>query len=509
MIRWMRLAGAILILSAVQVVFAALPANDNDRATYLELLRDLYSEVLTMDAVVESKEDRERFIAEFQRAILDPSYANPALEMGKSWSGIWPPPPLTLVDVKKPLKNYVSIRAKSASSTDHSLHDLNTYVHQRLGEKTSRALVEGKVVGFVYGGRPSSALAYLGVQPDKAIRIPSFYESWGITKVYAPSESFVDGKPRLIIVVPPSTQYLQHYATMMRTIDAKYDRVILDRADQISYRLQLQSSLLDITRTLQAKPDYIVLGYYNQWVSVVGSLDSDWRLLNTSEEAKGAIGLTGRVLTLMHKTTGEISNVLLVASALTMWGEAAAFIAEGALKLKPKGLIFMGSSGAVSSLNEVYGLSVPEMFLTKKGRQHVGNFVQRGDRQMQTMINDTEVRFGARHANTFSPIEQDRSYLTKLRQLTVDTVDVEQSLIAEAIVKHNSGSSKVLFGAINLITDKPGSIFENIPAAHDLDRVDWNKKERARQAAVQLALESIGRVESRARVSCRMAFGGN
>lgn len=500
----------IFLLQLVLLVqaFAQVPTREPDRSAYLDLIQDLFHEVQTMDAVRESRLEREKFIVDFKKALVNTTAPNPTAVSGKTWSGMWPPRPVESMEWGRSpsVYNYTVIKPKAPDLATHSLKDLRVYVEQRLGVSAVRSLEKGQVVGVVYGGEETSALKYLGVSAKSAIRIPSFYESWGIKKIFVPSTEFADSRPRLIFIVPPSLQYLQHYAAMMKAIGATMDRVILDGMDQETYRIHLVQALEQIKSSLKATPDYAVMGYYNQWLPVVSAPDSEWLLLSVSDEAQGAMGLSGRILHLRNKKTGNAVRLLLINSGLTMWGQLAAFIAEAALTLRPRGLIFMGSSGSLSNLTEIYGLSVPEMFLSKGGRHHVPNFVQwaatRDDAQKTGSAN---VSFGARHGNTFSPIEQDKDYLNKLRQIGVDTIDVEQSLIADAVERFNKfNESNVMFGAVNLITDKPAHILDNSEADHDLDRVDYEKKDRARRSAVRLALRGLEEAEKN--LSCLSVF---
>src|SRR6185437_5087198 len=74
----------------------------------------------------------------------------------------------------------------------------------------------------------------------------------------------------------------------------------------------------------------------------------------------------------------------------------------------------------------------------------------------------------------------------------IDTVDVEQSLVAAEIANFNkTTSSRIRFGAADLITDLPGSTRLGKRAEEDLDHVDWARKAKARGGIVGFALDSI------------------
>jgi hypothetical protein len=510
--------GFFAIINSFSPSLGQVPPFEPDQSVYLELMQDLFDEVLTMDQISEPVAERKVFIGEFQNYLRAPASANPALVPGKSWSGIWPPAPivpsskpdLRIVDGLNQREQVIKVRPPDLSA--HALLNIRTYVEQRLGEKSVRALEQGKVVAVVYGGELASALRSLSVSPSEAVRIPSFYESWGIQKVYVPSRLFPDRRPRLVYVVPPSLQYLEHYAAMMGAINARVDRVVLDLRDQDEYRRELRESLAKISnrlmRSAEGQPDFVVLGYYNQWQKVLKSSQSDWLLLAASEEVLGEMGLAGRLLTLKHRSSGEIQSVLLINSRLTMWGQAAAFIADAALELRPKGLLFMGSSGAMANNLEIYGLSVPRSFQTRNGKLAVRNFIADATQANGERIGETSVNYGAQHGNTFSPIEQDRTFLDHLKIRGIDTIDVEQSLVAEAVERYNrTHGESVSFGAINLITDRPSHIFDSAAPDHDLDRVDHRKKDQARSAAVLLALKSFESFSDLAVVSaCQAVF---
>lgn len=501
----------VLQLMGIAHAWGQVPPQEPDRSVYLDLIQDLFDEVRSMDAVTESPSERNEFVQAFQRLLQDPSAPNPTTAAGQSWSGMWPPRPIEgphLAPSSSALKPLI-IAPTSPDLGSHSLKDLRLYVEQRLGRSAAKALSSGTVTGLVYGGDAASALDYLGLSAERAIRVPSFYESWGISKLYAPSTEFADHRPRLIFVVPPSLQYLEHYATMLQSLDAHSAQVVLDPRGQGEYRFRLREALSELGRSLKSQPDYIVLGYYNQWLPVLSSPDSGWKLIEAGPVATAPLGLSGRVLRIQHPEVKTPLNLLLLNSGLTLWGQAAAFIAGSALELQPhpKGLLFMGSAGSVSDLSHVYDLSVPSAFLTKTGSQRVFNFIDMAQGLRTDIASPEAIRFGARHGNTFSPIEQDRAFLLHLRGLGVDTIDVEQSLIAETIARFNQRrGSTTLFGAINLITDHPGHILDNQESDHDLDRVDWRRKDQARRAAIRLALAGLHEAES-PRI-CEALFSG-
>lgn len=482
---------ALCFLLLPGTIFAQVPTHEPDRSVFLSLSEDVFHEVMTMDAVTETQEERREFISKLRRRMSDETAPNPTLEAGKSWSGLWPgpsvlPSPATLTHSR------VRVEPKAVDLNQHSLKAPRAYVEQRLGEATVSVLARKEALAVVYGGRAVSAFTDLGVDPESVVRIPSFYERWGIAKFLVPSSQFADGKPRLVITVPPSFQYLEHYATMMKAIGIPAERVVLDRNDQFLYRKTLIGSVERIASRIKGHVDFAVLGYYEQWMTHLVSGRSEWTLVNASPEVSGELGLTGRTLEIRNETTNETVRLLLVKSDLTIWGQASSFIADALLSLSPRGLIFMGSSGSLVHGQELYGLSVPRQFVTKTGANSIDNFIRPAEKGA-----DVQVRAASKHGHTFSPIEQDRDYLLRLKKAGIETIDVEQSLIAKAVADHNRVTgANVKFGAVNLITDRPADILGERHAEHDLDRVDWERKRRAREAAVGLALKAIGEVTS-------------
>jgi hypothetical protein len=241
------------------------------------------------------------------------------------------------------------------------------------------------------------------------------------------------------------------------------------------------------------RPDYAAIGYYNQWTEALSNPESEWILESQTAEQTSFKRIAGRVLILRHRDNpSKLIHLLTIRSDLTIWGDLASFIAEGLLSTGVRGILFMGSAGAIASKAPVYGISVPSKFNLGEAWLPVENFVELGAKANQEILNQTPVLYRINHGHTFSPTEQDIDFIKSLRDRGIQTVDVEQNLIAQVIDNYNkNASSKVSFGAINIITDRPAQILDLEESTNDLDEVDFRKKNEARLSAVTLALRGL------------------
>ncbi len=170
-------------------------------------------------------------------------------------------------------------------------------------------------------------------------------------------------------------------------------------------------------------------------------------------------------------------------------GELAAAQLKSFLNPELKGLIFMGSAGSLMNEINPYDLSVPKAFYRPGQTIKIDNFIN----QQKTILDANQnIHFDRNHGNTFSPLEQNKKYVGRLEALNIQTLDVEQSLIAEAVSDYNrKNKTDIKFGAVNLITDKPFSVLTKEPVKNSLDHLNSYLKEKARLNAVKLSLASI------------------
>lgn len=500
------MTAAFALLAWAPPALAQVPSAPVDKRAYLELVSDLWDEVGTMDAVTESKEERQRFIAKMKTLLDDPSAEDPTRGTGNSWSGLWysfkAPAAAARLDEANYRKITTEFPRDMKSGDVHAIHDLTAYVEQRLGAASARALKAKTVAAIVYGGRIDSLIAYLGAGGSDVYHLPSFYERWGISKYLISATRFADGRPRLAYTVPPSTQYLEHYRAMLNQLEATSSDVILDLRDQQTYRTDLIEGIRVIHARLKVRPDFAALGYYGQWLTALARYNSPWRVLAVSDEASDGHGLGGKIITIKHQASGAERALLIIKSDKAIWGESSAFIAEGLLALDLKGLFFLGSAGGLSNRVSVYDVSAPKGFAINGAGVKTPNLLAETLEQTRGVIEEIAKRAlsGLNHDNTYSPIEQSESYLLKQLRLDTDTIDVEQSLIAERVERHNAVSARATaFGAVNVITDLPTQALRGGVSEHDLDRVDFSRKARARLLAVELALKGMTTLENSSR----------
>ena len=182
---------------------------------------------------------------------------------------------------------------------------------------------------------------------------------------------------------------------------------------------------------------------------------------------------------------------LLVKSDLTIWGESSVFVAQGSLELNPKAILFMGSAGGLSPKVNLYGVSVPSQFILAGNKTvAIPNFIFES---LQAMNYQTDrVSLGTHHGNTNSPIEETIADVTAKVDAGLDAIDVETDLVAQMLAQYNlKVKQPVLFGALNLITDKPNSDKYNWSHEYSLTKMSPALKDEARRRVVLSAVGGV------------------
>lgn len=465
-------AFAFLVLSGAAQ--AQTPPQGPLRETYQRLMSDFYEEILTMDAVVEPREVRLKAIENLKSALQTGQPESFRFEPSLSWANAWPAKPLAAaVETKARTFDFIPAPHVPAQDDLHSIKDLESYLKARLGFQAVEDIRSGKVRPMVLGGSEESLTSFLKTSPSQIHKLPGLYQSWGIQKFLTVS---ADGIPALVYVVPPAREYLEHYQMMLTQLSGRPVPVYRSPEDFKAWRMTLAQGVRDLGKKLGGSFDYVILGYYNQWPEVLSG-----RILEQKEVIL-ASGHMGRYF--FVTAGGRRIRLLTLGHRKTIWGEASAELLAGAFDFRPRGIFFLGSAGSISNQTDVYQISAPKMFRTKESAVQLENLIHLVKGQVRSEV---PVRYSAIHGNTSSPASQTIRYLTKHARAGVDTLDVEQSLIASRIEDYNRRhQTKIQFGAVNLITDKPLG-----HADHDLDKIDHEKKAKARIAAVNLALATL------------------
>lgn len=483
----MKLLVAIFFIFISGSSWAQVPAAAGlDRQLYTDLMQDFYEEILTMAEAQENQSAREKAVSQLKAAFQNSDPEQLRFHPSRSWAWAWPPKkdfstsniPIQFEQIMSP--------AWLEQGVPHSIQNLDAYIRARLGSTSASLIKQGKIVPLVLGGSEAS-LAGLVQVPEKLIfKLPSLYENWGIKRYYISGQAFENGKPHLVYLIPPATEYLEHYQLMISELTGKKAAVQRSKNDFENWKQDLAEGTRILGRKLGGQFDYVTLGYYKQWPQV---LEKSFRIL-ASKQMSLLSGHEGRYIKIRNRESGQVLRLLNLGHSQTIWGEASAHLIEGAFDFRPRGIVFLGSAGSISNKSQIYEVSAPLQFRTKQRHLEIGNILQLG---REILPAEVPIRFDAIHGNTSSPAAQTLGYLVKHHVAGVDTLDVEQSLVAEKIEEYNRRhSTKILFGAANLITDKPLSHSEN-----DLDRIDHGKKAKARLAAIQLTLKSLSLEKAR------------
>ncbi len=396
------------------------------------------------------------------------------------------------------------ISTEFPKSTTHSIEDLSAYVKNRIGEGTFEVLNQEMTSAYIIGGDHEQIVRYCqmisGRGQHTLTPIPSLYSQWGLYK-YEVTSNNDPTKKMIVWIVPPSTQYVRHYAQLFSFAQNKKSRFWVDPKAQENYRRQMKQNAEAVYTKVQ-RPDYLVFGYSYLWKERIQK-GSDWEVISetTVKDMPFGISYTNYSLKSKNDPVSKYVQVGVLSSNQTVWGELASFKVEAFLHPKLSSVFFLGSAGSTDNNINPYSISAPEKFLVAGQRITISNLIG-----PDTGISSTvELHLDSRHGNTYSPIQQTKPYLQTLQGIGVGTVDVEQSLIAATIKNYNSVfQSTVQFGAINVITDKPIGILNKEKGLHSLDHRDPKLKNKARQAAVDLALFTL--TKNQIMNSCKKLF---
>lgn len=331
-------------------------------------------------------------------------------------------------------------------------------------------------------------------------KLPCLYEKWGLSKFYITNNQ--TGQKYLLWVVPPSLQYVRHYAQLFsyaRKAPAQYFLDLKARSD-----LQFAAARNAAKVKNKLRIDHVAFGYNSIWENQVSVIDSNWSVIKKQKIDGLELGVQFDLLTLQNKKTGQQQNLALFASDQTVWGELVSLHLKPFLTSELKSVTFLGSAGSLSAHLNPYDISVPLEF------KIAGQNIQQLNAVQKIYGYDLpdfsrKVYWESKHGHTYSPIQQNSSYLRTMMSKNIGSVDVEQSLVAEAVEKFNTQNPhQIQFNAVNVITDKPVSVLLKETTQSDLDRLDRNQKAKARTMAVQLALMSILNVKQI--IQCQSLF---
>lgn len=415
------------------------------------------------------------------------------------------------IEVKKNVRgdaeNLVAIEGEDISlESKHAIQNLAGYLENRVGKFFFKKLQQGKIKSFVLGSKPiyleKDLVNILPKGEYTVSSVPSLYEKWGLYRYWV--QSTRDSQSYYVLVVPPSTQYVRHYATLLDS-SGKYASAesYLNLEAQTNFKNRLKALAKEV-RTNFGTISVLFFGYEKNWISQIKEPNSPW-LLSYSTHVTASLGLNLHLLELKHKQTQKTVRVVSLQPDQTVWGELASFYYEAMLNLSPKVAIFMGSAGSLKENLRPYQVSVPKEFYLHDGTVRMQNWLLS---EIGSVL-PTDIHSSARHSMTYSPVQQTKKYVQSLVDHNISTVDVEQALVGRMIHEYNAEhKAQILFGAVNVITDQPGNVlFEKANIHNDLDVLNWEEKEKAKNKAVWVALQALDSwVLRTSPVSCKSFF---
>ena len=482
----MKLAGIFVILFCSLQVFAI---------PYF-YQKDIADEVSSADFLSATKEQRAEWIQALNSGTLDTvtlrTLVNLAMQTSAAQS---PDAKVRYITIAKSPRleadTFLPVRGKEFDlQSRHAIQNMAGYIENRIGSQLYQHLQKHPQKTIVLGSDPEKIQIDLqNILPKGRFSItslPSLYEKWGLYRYWVEAQTSQDSY--FVLLVPPSKQYIQHYVSLLDSAALHSSSVgYLDVKAQESLQAKLLGVAQDVRKSF-GDLEVLFFGYENNWIENLKNENSAFNLL-TSTTVKTALGLNLHLMELQNRSNSRIIRVGSLQPQKTVWGELASFYFQAMLALEPKVVLFMGSAGSLSQQLKPYQVSVPNEFTAASGKIKIKNWILS---EPLTSIT-ADVFTTARHGNTYSPIQQEKKYVQSLVENHVETVDVEQALVARMIDDHNEAyKTEIKFGAINVITDQPGGVLlPQHTAHHDLDVLDVNAKTRAKSKAAEIALEAI------------------
>ena len=458
-------------------------------STYQLLSTDLAHDIVEFDQLGLDAKARRTFAAQWLTYLKNPAAGkNPFLSLGNPFQGLFTHSQMPSAPVAPATVTPLNDIKIASPSGQHSMQNPALYASQRLGPILSQLIHDGKIQVEIYGGTEASLAAQNSTHTLK--RIPSLYEKWGIGKYLDMNSS--PGLARVIIAVPPMEQYATHYGVLVKLAGGTIDTVRLNPADRAFYMREASAAVGEIYKKLNSNADYVILGYADQIKTELALPTSPWKIAGTpitATEERSPV-LSGSLYTVVSKKDPTISKkVLTLSAAQTIWGEGSVFLVNGVLNQNPELIGFMGSAGGPGKKTDLYDVTVPAKFLLTMGQVQIHNDAD----YFHDATVPPQVKLGVIHGNTNSPAEQTRDFISGLLSKNVDTIDVEEGLVANAIATHNKEKSEdTVFSGINVVTDKPS--VDGAPSQgeqKDLSKVDQEKKMTSKKIASKLMIKAL------------------
>jgi hypothetical protein len=388
--------------------------------------------------------------------------------------------------------NTKMIEVSTPSDVKHSIPEIGSYVADRIGPSIFTLSKDGDITVNVHSGYEESLKASFDISEHNLLKVPSFYESWGITK-FVDVDTLDTKSPDVFFNIPPILEYARHYSSMFNVNKIK-GSVVVNMDDREKLKGKFQTEAKNMIKKLGVDDNvHIALGYQHRFEQVFGDPSSKW-IVESSKTAKGnsELGFTWKLFHLTSKENPLLKTTILsIAANTTLWGEASRFLAEALVQnISARSLTFMGSAGLINAdLLDYYAASVPKSFNVDGQDVGTKNFVY----EFRTPSQQTsyQISWGSSHAQSNSPSEQTQAWLDHKLSKGIDTIDVEASLIAGAIKDQNSsGLHHTNYGVINLVTDKPGSHGEI-----DLNNISADAKRKGQNKILREYLSHVERFE--------------
>ncbi len=469
------------------------------------IIADLRHEIQESDFLSISKEQKQKLLNQLQNEKF--SYAR-LLELlsknlGQEFSKLNQLAKISFTNLDVTLRPEIKT-IKFNSESKHSIENLSTYAQNRIGVGTYDFASEQHLSVYVVGGSVDQITEYSrkisGLGTYQITPIPTLYSHWGIYKFEIASISNPTQK-NLVWIVPPSLQYVQHYAELFSFATKTESYYWIDENSKISYQKKMQKNANSVFRKLQ-KPDYLIFGYNYLWKEQIQKSNA-WEIVQETSFQNLLLGQSYVELTLKSKDklNTELIRLGLVSSNQTVWGELASLNLSSYFHQNLKAVFFLGSAGSIDAGINPYSISAPKKFQTSQEKLLVNNLIG----QDSGLTANSDMHFHAQHGNTFSPIEQNKNYLLGLKKHNIGTIDVEQSLLAMAVAGFNiQYNTKIQFGAVNVITDKPIAAFTKQGGLNNLDQTNQEMKAAARAKAVHLAFDTL--IRHQITNSCKKLF---
>jgi hypothetical protein len=247
-----------------------------------------------------------------------------------------------------------------------------------------------------------------------------------------------DSERVIVCCVTPGRDLLLHYASMVNFILRSTDVALSVYAYPLAEKEIDRWTGLD--EPMVYKDDVVILGY-STFFKESFSNDKDFSLLTVNRNkfytSSRFLGRSGIVVNCLEANYGH-------------WGNISDYLSQKICRLGASEIIHIGKVGTFTSPLEIYKrMYIPNKFVVGRRSEilYAGN-------EVSNSMNYIEEHLSLAHVSVATTMEETFAQREVFDSLSIETIDIESSKIAQAVGLYNSLEDRqVKFGAIHFSSD--------------------------------------------------------